>query len=86
MSDAVVVGAGPAGSAAAIGLARAGAGVLLLERTRETGDALCGGFLSWRTLARLDALGIDRVQPRLRHAAHTSVLHARRRVCRPPAL
>lgn len=62
MSDAVVVGAGPAGSAAAIGLARAGAGVLLLERTRETGDALCGGFLSWRTLARLDALGIDRAR------------------------
>lgn len=59
-SDAIVVGAGPAGSAAAIGLARAGAKVLLLERARETGDALCGGFLSWQTLARLDTLGIDR--------------------------
>ena len=62
MSDAIVVGAGPAGSAAAIGLARAGAGVLLLERARETGDALCGGFLSWRTLARLEALGIGRAR------------------------
>ncbi|WP_447758009.1 NAD(P)/FAD-dependent oxidoreductase [Sphingopyxis fribergensis] len=60
MNDAIVVGAGPAGSAAAIGLARAGAKLLLLERTRETGDALCGGFLSWQTLARLKALGIDR--------------------------
>ncbi|MGV7122737.1 NAD(P)/FAD-dependent oxidoreductase [Sphingopyxis sp. 550A] len=60
MSDALIVGAGPAGSAAAIGLAQAGAKVLLLERSRETGDALCGGFLSWRTLARLEALGIDR--------------------------
>ncbi len=59
MTDAIVVGAGPAGSAAAIGLARSGASVLLLERTRETGDALCGGFLSWQTLARLGALGID---------------------------
>ncbi len=58
--DAIVVGAGPAGSAAAIGLARAGAKTLLLERARETGDALCGGFLSWQTLARLDALRIDR--------------------------
>lgn len=58
--SAIVVGAGPAGSAAAIGLARAGARALLLERSRETGDALCGGFLSWQTLARLDALGIDR--------------------------
>lgn len=60
MSDAIVVGAGPAGSAAAIGLTRGGARTLLLERARETGDALCGGFLSWRTLQRLDALGIER--------------------------
>lgn len=58
--QAIVVGAGPAGSATAIGLARAGANILLLERARDTGDALCGGFLSWRSLARLDALGIDR--------------------------
>lgn len=56
--DAIVVGAGPAGAAAAIGLARAGAKILLLERMRETGDALCGGFLSWQSLARLEALGI----------------------------
>lgn len=56
----IVIGAGPAGSAAAIGLARSGAKTLLLERARETGDALCGGFLSWKSLARLDALGIDR--------------------------
>ncbi len=60
MSDALIVGAGPAGSAAAIGLARTGAKPLLLERSRETGDALCGGFLSWQALARLEALGIDR--------------------------
>ena len=60
MTDAIVVGAGPAGAAAAIALARADAKVLLLERARETGDALCGGFLSWRSLARLEKLGIDR--------------------------
>ncbi|MBU1462757.1 MAG: FAD-dependent monooxygenase, partial [Alphaproteobacteria bacterium] len=60
VTDAIVIGAGPAGAAAAIGLARAGAKILLLERARETGDALCGGFLSWQSLARLDALGIDR--------------------------
>lgn len=39
-------------------LARAGSPHLLIERTRETGDALCGGFLSWRTLAALDRLGV----------------------------
>lgn len=32
---------------------------LLLERNRETGDAICGGFLSWRTLESLASLGID---------------------------
>ena len=57
--DAIIVGAGPAGSAAAIGLARAGAKILLLERSTTTGDALCGGFLSWPSLARLAMLGID---------------------------
>lgn len=55
----LIVGGGPAGVAAAIGLARAGLPHLLVERARETGDALCGGFLSWRTLDRLAALGIE---------------------------
>ncbi len=55
----VIIGGGPAGSAAAIGLARAGSEVHLVERQREIGDAICGGFLSWRTLQQLEALGID---------------------------
>ena len=59
MSPALIVGGGPAGAATAIGLARAGVPHLLLERTRETGDALCGGFLSWRTLESLGRLGIE---------------------------
>ena len=57
-TPALIVGGGPAGAAAAIVLARAGAPHLLVERSRETGDALCGGFLSWRTLAELDRLGV----------------------------
>ncbi|RHW17641.1 FAD-binding monooxygenase [Sphingomonas gilva] len=54
----LIVGGGPAGSAAAIRLARWGIRPLLIERTREPGDALCGGFLSWRTLDGLARLGI----------------------------
>ncbi len=54
----VVIGGGPAGSAAAIALARAGSEVHLVERQRAIGDAICGGFLSWRTLQQLEALGI----------------------------
>jgi flavin-dependent dehydrogenase len=55
----LIVGGGPAGTAAAITLARAGIAATLLERQRETGDALCGGFLSWRTLETLAGLGVE---------------------------
>ncbi len=55
----LIVGAGPAGCAAAIVLARGGASPLVREQTLVTGDALCGGFLSWRTRQSLTALGID---------------------------
>jgi flavin-dependent dehydrogenase len=55
----LIVGGGPAGAAAAIGLARAGLPPLLIERDAETRDALCGGFLSWATLRRLAGLGVD---------------------------
>ncbi|WP_034156967.1 NAD(P)/FAD-dependent oxidoreductase [Sphingomonas sp. ERG5] len=58
-TPALIVGGGPAGASAAIVLARAGLPHLLIERSRETGDALCGGFLSWRTLDSLASLGID---------------------------
>ena len=56
-NDPLILGGGPAGSAAAIMLARGGAKPLIIERSLETGDALCGGFISWRTLATLDRLG-----------------------------
>ena len=55
----LIVGGGPAGAAAAITLARAGKKPLLIERSRETGDAICGGFLSWRTLETLAGLGVE---------------------------
>ena len=58
-NDPLIVGGGPAGSAAAITLSAAGARPVLLEKQYETGDALCGGFLSWRTLEALDKLGIE---------------------------
>lgn len=59
LCDPLIIGAGPAGAAAAIALARGGAKPLMLEAQRETGDAICGGFLSWQTLKQLDALGLD---------------------------
>lgn len=58
-TPALIVGGGPAGAAAAITLARGGAEALLLERHAQTQDALCGGFLSWRTLETIARLGVD---------------------------
>lgn len=57
--DTLIVGGGPAGAAAAIGLAQAGAAPLVLERSQEPADHLCGGFLSWTALKRLERLGVD---------------------------
>src|SRR5579884_2256721 len=51
MSDAVVIGAGPAGSIAAMILARAGWQVTLVEQHRFPRDKVCGECLS--------AVGID---------------------------
>ncbi len=54
----LIAGAGPAGCAAGLALARAGVRATVLDRQRETGDAICGGFLSWRTLAALRSIGV----------------------------
>ena len=58
-TDPIIIGAGPAGCAAAITMASGGARPLLLERETEVGDALCGGFVSWRTMETLTRLGIE---------------------------
>ena len=51
--DAVVVGAGPAGSTAAFCLARAGARVLLTDKARFPRDKPCGGGLTYRAVRLL---------------------------------
>ncbi|MEO8289590.1 MAG: geranylgeranyl reductase family protein [Gaiellaceae bacterium] len=58
--DAIVVGAGPAGSTAAYRLATAGADVLLLDRARFPRDKPCGGGVTGRA-ARLLPFAIDPV-------------------------
>ncbi len=55
--DVVVVGAGPAGSATALLLARTGARVLLLDRARFPRDKPCSEYLSPETTRVLERLG-----------------------------
>jgi len=58
-ADVIVVGAGPAGSTAATLLARAGADVLLLEKSTFPRDKVCGDGLTPRGVKQLLALGVD---------------------------
>jgi flavin-dependent dehydrogenase len=58
--DAVVIGAGPAGSAAATLLARAERRVLLIEKDRFPRNKVCGEFLSAQALPLLERLGVVR--------------------------
>lgn len=53
--DLAVIGAGPAGAAAAAAAARAGLRVALIDRARFPRDKLCGGGVTGRARAALDA-------------------------------
>ncbi len=55
----LIIGAGPAGCAAAITLARGGHRPILIDRTAEPTDKVCGDFLGADTIARARALGCD---------------------------
>jgi geranylgeranyl reductase family protein len=58
-ADVVVVGAGPAGTAAAIDLAQAGRDVVVLDKARFPRDKICGDGLTAGALRLLEDLGLD---------------------------
>jgi len=62
--DAIVVGAGPAGSTCEYRLATAGAYVLLLDRARFPRDKACGGAVTARAMRELP-VDIDQVVERV---------------------
>jgi geranylgeranyl reductase family protein len=57
-TDVIIVGAGPAGSIAALTLARAGANVRVVDRARFPRDKLCGDTVNPGSLALLDRVGL----------------------------
>ena len=58
--DVLIAGAGPAGSALASGLARAGASVLLVESARHPRPKACAEYASPRIVEELGRVGIPR--------------------------
>ena len=58
-ADVVVVGAGPAGAAAAVTLAEAGADVVVVDKARFPRDKICGDGLTTGALRLLERLGLD---------------------------
>ena len=87
--DAMIVGAGPAGSSAAILLARAGWSVALVEKQRFPRRKVCGECIAASNIPLLNALGIGAAfaataGPELRHVA---LMRGERRVVAdvPPA-
>jgi geranylgeranyl reductase family protein len=59
--DVLVVGAGPAGTAAGIELTRAGRSVVVIDKARFPRDKCCGDGLTTLALRELETLGFDPV-------------------------
>ena len=65
MYDAIIVGAGPAGSSAAIHCNKLGLKTLILEKSKFPRDKICGDALSGKSVKFLDDLnllkGLDKI-------------------------
>ncbi|MBI1870886.1 MAG: NAD(P)/FAD-dependent oxidoreductase [Chlamydiae bacterium] len=75
--DTIVIGAGPAGSSAAIFLRRQGQSVLILEKSIFPRDKVCGEFISPRAWKIFEELGIgERLRESGYHPVREAVLYS----------
>ena len=85
--DVIVVGAGPAGSMAAIVSAGQGLRTLLVDRSTFPRDKVCGGCLNGAALAELSSVGLGDLPARLNGAPltrfHLGAMGAEARVVLP---
>lgn len=83
--DVLIVGAGPAGSTAAILLAQAGARVVLLDKARFPREKLCGEFLSPEAVEILALTGVlEHLAPRAGRAREVRLTDPRGRTVKLP--
>lgn len=75
-ADIAVIGAGPAGAAAAIVAARSGLDVVVLDKAVFPRDKCCGDGLTAACLRELQELGLDPSAVRSWHPVQRVVLHA----------
>jgi geranylgeranyl reductase family protein len=76
MFDLLVIGAGPAGAAAAAVAARHGLSVSVHDRATFPRDKTCGDGLTADALRRLEALGLDPAAVARWEEVHEAVLHS----------
>lgn len=62
-SDVIIIGAGPAGLATALGLAKSGLSVLIIDKETFPRDKVCGGGLGSRSIRVLNDLLPDKTLP-----------------------
>ncbi len=77
-TPALIIGGGPAGSAAAIALARAGRDVTLIERSASACDKVCGDFVSAEAIAAIAECGVDLSALAPAPISHVRLIHGTR--------
>jgi menaquinone-9 beta-reductase len=77
-TPALIVGGGPAGSAAAIALARSGREVTLIERSASPSDKVCGDFLSVEAVNAIAECGVDLAAFAPAPIGHVRLIHGTR--------